>query len=118
MVLAAQVGCGGGKTGPAATAELTEDQQQIMSLVGGVSDSATELNRLRESFTKAAAPKEADRKRFSENRFEVSGPINVTGSSASFTVKMGLYTSENSVEKTWKATKEGKKWLLSEAPLP
>ena len=118
LLIAGQAGCGGGETGPGATAELTEDQQQVLALVSGVSDKATELNRLRESFTKAAAPASGDRKKFADNIFEVSGPINVSGSTASFTVKIRPYTSENSVEKQWKATKEGNKWLLSEAPLP
>jgi hypothetical protein len=111
------LGCGGGGGGGAKT-ESSADEREIRALVGGVSDKATELNRLRESFTAAAAPKQADLKKFSTHMFSIAGPVNVSGTTASFTVTIAPYAEGTAVEKPWKATKEGSKWLLSEAPLP
>ena len=117
LMLVAQLGCGGGDT-PASPGELTADQIEILALVGGVSDMASDLNRLRESFTKESAPKSADLKKYSGNMFEIAGDISISGDTASFPVKISSYSSDASVEKQWKATKQDGKWKLSDTPLP
>jgi hypothetical protein len=113
------LGCGGAKS-PSATGGQagSDDEKAIRALVGGVADMSSELERLRESFTKESAPREADRVKYHEHMFAVSGTINVTGDSASFPVSITPNGSETSVEKQWKATKVAGKWKLSEAPLP
>ena len=63
-------------------------------------------------------PKSSDRAKYHENYFELDGDIVVSGTSASFPVKIGSYTSEATTVKQWKAEKVGDQWLLSETPLP
>ena len=117
LLLLAPLGCGGsGATTD--SSEMTEDQMKVSALVGGVSDMASTLRRLRESFTKKAAPKSSDLKKFSSNSFEVADTITVTGNTASFNVNISPYTSEAVVTKPWKAEKVGDEWKLSDTPLP
>lgn len=117
VAFAAIVGCGSDEPVDL-DAEMTEDQINVNTVVSSISDSATDLGRLRENFTKEAAPKSSDLKDYANNYFSVDGDINVTGSTATFSVKVMNY--ESGAEKTanWKAVKEGDKWLLSEAPVP
>jgi hypothetical protein len=124
MLLAVQMGCGG-DDGARGQASQTEDEKQIYSLVGGVSDksvaptNASSLDRLREVFTKENAPSSSVLKTYQENMFEITSPIEVTGNSASFTVKIAKYTATDEfTEKQWKAVKEGDVWKLSDTPLP
>ena len=54
----------------------------------------------------------------SEHNFRINGDITVTGTTASFVVEIGNYEDGQVVEKTWKATKDGDAWKLSDTPLP
>ena len=119
LLLMALSGCGGGdQAAPKVMGEMTPDQQQIASMVDGVSDMAGELTRLRESFTKDNAPTETERKKYSDHMFSIGGDINVSGDTASFPVSITKYGTENSIEKQWKAVKENGTWKLSDTPLP
>jgi hypothetical protein len=125
LLLAVQLGCGGEDGGATTDRPQTEDEKQIYALVGGVSDKAAgpeaseNLKRLRESFTKENAPSGSQLKTYQDHMFEISSPINVTGNTASFTVKIAKYTATDvGIEKQWKAVKEGDVWKLSETPLP
>ena len=102
LVLVALSGCGGDDAAPE-VGQLNPDQQSISALVGGVSDMSSELDRLRESFTKANAPTESHaqevfgqyvrgRRRHRRHRGLGEFPGSIT-----------KYGTDTSVEKQWKA---------------
>ena len=99
---------------------MTDDQKAISDVVGSVADYSGNVARLRELFTRDAAPSATDGKKYGDYMYNVEGTINVSGDTATFDVSIVPSADENPtpVKKTWKAVKEGGKWKLSEAPLP
>ena len=117
--LAITVGCGGGGGGADLDAGKSDDEKAIVNNVSSLSDIAGRLEPLRERFTAAAAPSTADAKKFEDNKVRIISDITITGTTATFDVEITSYAeSPTTVEKTWKAVKEGDKWKLSEAPMP
>jgi hypothetical protein len=110
------LGCGGGQEA-VKPQDLTDDQKEIIALVGGVSDVATELTRLRSVFTKDAAPSQAEMKDYSSHYFQVTGDVSVTGDTATIPVKVASYSSDSTANVTWKAAKDSGKWKLTDAPV-
>lgn len=118
LVLAVQFGCGGGGQGDATVVDNNPDVQRISQLVGGASDLASQgLTALRGSFTKDAAPNQAKVQQFKESFFAIEGDVAVSGTTATIPVRVNSYASGPGPLVTWKATKEGDDWKLSDAPL-
>ena len=116
LLLAMQVGCGGG-AGATAPTDLSADQKQIVALVSGISDNARDLASLRTVFTKDAAPSSSALKGYKDSFFSVNGDVVISGTTATIPVKATSYSSGAEAIVSWTATKDGDKWKLTQAPV-
>ena len=122
LVIALAIGCGDGQ-GSDPLQSASEDERAIDDLVSSLADVSGDINMLRERFTKEGAPSSADGRNYRKFKFMVDlSSVNVTGSTATFTVTAMSEDYSTDAEPTtkelqWKAAKEGEAWKLSEAPI-
>lgn len=120
VVLGFTAGCGGGGNAGDPASEMTEDQQSIEVVVGSVADSAGDVRRLRELFTKESAPTATMAQKYKSRMFQIDydSEITVSGDTATMNVKVFTYDDPpTETVETWKAQKVGDDWKLSDAPL-
>ena len=115
-------GCGGSKPVANKSAELSEDQKAILSLVGSFADFSSSLPRLKTMYAKANAPKAADVNKYKGCSFSILGEIVVSGDTATAPVEIiktdeATGNSSPPVTQTWKFTKEDGQWKLVESPV-
>ena len=116
LVLATAWGCGGGKTGDP-TAGQDEDQKEISNLVYSLADASRSLDTFRAAYAKDKAPSSSEAVKYKNYMFFIRSDIEVTGTTASFTVGMEK-PDVPLVEKPWTAVKEADGWKLADTPLP
>lgn len=121
-VLGLVVGCGG--SSPAAVTL----KQDAFAQVEGLGDVAGDETLFNEAFVAGAAPE--NRKDYAVRGYQVVGEPEVTGESATLTVKIfgGVHATGGSdrgsagsetaeVEQTWTLQRSGEEWKIKDAPL-
>jgi len=122
MLLAVAVaGCSKAQPGP----EDATDFGLINQLVWEISETeGREPERFEAVFAEGALPQGAERKRFATYHFKLLENVEVTGDTATLTVKVWDFDADQTSDAeaigdvTWKAVKKDGDWWISEAPLP
>jgi hypothetical protein len=115
VLLAGLVGCGSSTQAPPDYG--TQDGLEIAKVIDSVNDDKSSGRRFPGLFAGGNLPR--DYKQFSRYDFSLDGNPNVSGTTATATVKMrSESTSDDVGAKEWAFVKEGNAWKIRSAPLP
>ena len=96
-----------------------EDGSKIAALVDRMNDDSNTIPKLKASFASGTPIGKKDVKAYPRFRYELKGSPTVDGDSATATVEVSTYTSNDAgSEKEWSFVKEGADWKIKSAPLP
>lgn len=105
-------GCGGEKQ------EVAPEDTRMVGLVTSLEDVAGDPKNFQSLFAEGAAPKDSERPKYKQHKFQVKDTPRVSGDTAVFTVVVSKPDGAVVGEKEWTAVKVGDKWKLKDAPLP
>jgi len=104
-------GCGGQETG-----EETE-QDKVSALVDEVADKAGTPEDFQTVFAEGAVPPEEKRPEYHKLMFFATN-VSISGDTAEIAVRVEDFDNNPKGEVTWKAKRQGDRWVLTDAPLP
>jgi len=104
-------GCGEPQTG-----EETEEDK-VTALVDEVADRAGTPEDFQTVFAEGAVPPEEKRAEYHKLMF-FAEDVSISGDTAEITVRVEDFNNNPKGQVTWKAKRQGDRWVLTDAPLP